>query len=167
MVKAVQAKLDSLDAVTEDCKRANNMNKSSSRDNFVRSTVSERLANNISPLDKVLSELHIFAIELLHIATKDLQLNLLRRIVLLERNREALKERLVHYLCADKAAIITTLTLGISSSEDIEADSRKDLLTSLLDMVGLTLHDRLQAHDLSSVKINFVQDKDSATTHRS
>ena len=141
MVKSVQAKLNSLETVTEDRKRTNDVDKSSSRDNFVRSAVSKRLTDYSSPLNEVLGKLLVHAIELMHVTSQDLEFRLLGRIVLLKRNREALKERLVHNLRADEAAIVATLTLRISSGKDIEADSREDLLASLLDMVGLTLHD--------------------------
>ena len=127
-----------LKTITEDSVCLSNVNKTTSSDNFINTTIIECLTDNSCPLDEVLSELLITLV-----SKKNLSLDSSRGILLLDGDRETLKERFVQYVSTNEPTIVRSFTLSVSSSDNSKSFSRFYILADLLKENTFTFKNRL------------------------
>jgi CBS domain-containing protein len=159
--------LDCLHLVTEDAVVVHDGAETTSGDHVVDATGGEGLADDLRPLREVVRELLVTAVEVVHQVEDNLALLRARRVLLLKRDLETLKERFVlNASTGETLGVLTTLTLRVRGRDDRETGSRNDLLVDLLEVDTLTLKDRLKTHHLVRTKIDLVEEEDSAALHR-
>ena len=141
------------------------MDETASGDDFGQSTFIEGLTNNISPSHQFINKLFCFNTRSTKNIVEDLSLGFLSRIFLFHSDRETLKERFVHNVGTDKAAIVRTLTLGVCCSNHIETIFRMNKAINLLEEDRLAFKHRLETHQFIRTKVNLVKKKDSTTRH--
>ena len=133
VVKAVDAHLDCFCFVTKDAIGTDDVDQAASGDDLFDTTIIEGLTDDVCPVSQTLTEVSVVDTQRSSNTLKDLLLSLRGRILLLEGDRETLKERLIQDIGADEASIVRTLTLGVSSGDDVETSSGFDPLTNLLE----------------------------------
>jgi len=159
--------LDRLHLVTEDAVVVHDGAQTTSGDHVVDATGGEGLADDLRPLREVVRELLVAAVEVVHQVEDDLALLRARRVLLLKRDLETLKERFVlNASTGETLGVLTTLTLRVRGRDDGETGSGDHLLVDLLEVDTLTLKHRLEAHHLVGAEIDLVKQEDSAALHR-
>ena len=156
-----------LGAVVEDAEVVHDHAQTTGRDDRVRTTFHVGLADHFSPLDQAVSERLVHAGHGFHVAEHDLLLHRLGGVVLLVGAAEAFEERLVKDATrGELLRTLTTLTLGVHGSEDVEAIRRKNLRVDLRQERALTFEDAHEAHDLVARRVHLVEQQDCTTLHR-
>ena len=164
--EASHAVTDGLHAILEDAEGVNDVFQPSRRDHLGGRTVAVRLADDVCPLAEGICELLVGGITLTHDGLHDLLLDGDGRVVLLNRDAEPLKERLVQNRRACEAfAVVAALPLRVGRGEDVEPRSRKHLAVHLLQIDAATLKHGLKAHDLVRGEVNLVEDQHRTTLH--
>ena len=164
-IKTVQAQLNRLQTIAEDAKCLGNMNQTTSRDDLINRTISKRFADDLSPSDQTINEDLVSDAVEIKVLIKNLTLSRSWRILLFNGDRKTLKKGFVEDVGADESTIITTLALGVCSSNHIEASGRMNDLASLLIEIWIALKNRLQAQNVFRTKITLVEQKNRTTTH--
>ena len=96
---------------------------------------------------------------------ENLALHRRRRVVLLVREREPIKESLVQNVRAHETPVIRTLALRVRRCDNREARCRAHVLADLRNELALALKHRLEAHDEVTAKVNLVKEQHRTALH--
>src|SRR6056300_1393947 len=125
----------------------NDMNKTTSANDLINTTIIEGLANNITPINQTLTEVTIFYTQIQSNTLKNFLFSSRSRLRLLKGHRETLKECLIQNIGTNKTTIIRTLAFGIGSSNHIETSSRFHNLTNFFQKHTLAFKNGLETEN--------------------
>src|SRR5210317_1119708 len=135
----------------------NDMNKTTSANDLINTTIIEGLANNVTPINQTLTEVTIFYTQIQSNTLKNFLFSSRSRIRLLKGHRETFKECLIKNISADETTIIRTLAFSIGSSNHIKSRRRFYKLTNLLQKHSLAFKNRLQAENFIGCEIDLIK----------
>lgn len=151
--------------IAEDRPRRNRVDQATSRDEGVAATRLESFAGDIRPSDEQFGELRIDLAVRLHALDDDLVFLRRGRVLLLNRQGEAVEERLIEDIRADELAVVRPLPLGVGGRHNGEAGSGAHDLPGLLHEDLATFQHGLKAHHLGAAQIDLVKQQHRATLH--
>ena len=166
VIEAGDGHLDCLEAITEDAPGGHGILEATSRNDLVHGTVEERLADDLRPLAEVHGEFFVrLRIAGTHPLDENLLLSTATGVLLLHREREAVKECFVQHVGADESSVIGALALGVGSGENGKPRRGLDESVDLLEEDALAFQHRLEAHDLVRREVDLVEKQDTTIFH--
>ena len=165
-VEPGQRQVDRLATIAPDGVRLGDVDQTAGADDLVDRTFVVGLANRVGPRNQVVDERIVAGLVSIEDRLDDLPLDLLGRIVLLQRGGEAVDERFVEHVGAHKLAALAALPLGVGGGNDREAGCRVDPLVHQFQVHAATLQHRLETHDLVAAEVHLVEQQHRTSPHR-
>ena len=132
------------------------MNKATSADDILNTTIIEGLADDVCPVSKTLAEISITTD-----LVQDLLLNSNRRILLLKGHREPLKECFVEHVSSNESSIVRSFAFGIGSCEYVKTFWGRNPLANLLEENSFPFKNRLKTEDFVWGEVDLVKEQHS------